>query len=92
MVEAARRDLDQYARQLPPALLAGIRIEYGVPWQAICQQAKTDRVDLIAVGSHGYGGLDRLLGTTAARVVNHADRSVLVVRSLELLDDLLAKG
>jgi len=33
------------------------------------------------IGSHGYGGLDRLLGTTAARVVNHADRNVLIVRN-----------
>ena len=35
---------------------------------------------LIVIGSHGYGGIDHLLGTTAARVVNHADRPVLVVR------------
>ena len=41
---------------------------------------------VIVIGSHGYGGLERLLGTTAARVVNHADRAVLVVRSPELLD------
>ncbi|HVU00723.1 MAG TPA: universal stress protein [Polyangiaceae bacterium] len=32
------------------------------------------------MGSHGYGTLDRVLGTTAAKVVNHAARSVLVVR------------
>jgi nucleotide-binding universal stress UspA family protein len=37
-------------------------------------------VDLIVIGSHGYGALDHVLGTTAAKVVNHADRSVLVVR------------
>ena len=28
-------------------------------------------------GSHGYHGLDRVLGTVAAKVVNHADRDVL---------------
>ena len=91
LVQTARRELDEYARQLPPALLANVRIEYGVPWQAICDAAKVDEVDLIAIGSHGYGGLDRLLGTTAAKVVNHADRSVLVIRALDLLDDLLAR-
>jgi len=31
-------------------------------------------------GSHGYGGLDRVLDTTAARVVNHALCSVFVAR------------
>ena len=36
--------------------------------------------DLIVIGSHGYGAIDRVLGTTAAKVVNHADRTVLVVR------------
>jgi nucleotide-binding universal stress UspA family protein len=29
----------------------------------------------------GFGKLDRLLGTTAAKVVNHTDKSVLVVRT-----------
>ena len=42
--------------------------------------SKVTGADLIVVGSHGYSGIDHLLGTTAARVVNHADRSVLVVR------------
>ena len=44
-----------------------------------------ENVDLIVIGSHGYGGIDRVIGTTAAKVVNHADRSVLVVRSPERL-------
>ena len=52
----------------------------GVPWDTICTVAKEDNVDLIVIGSHGYDILDRIVGTTAAKVVNHADRSVLVVR------------
>jgi len=35
------------------------------------------------MGSHGYGFLERLVGTTAARIVNHARCSVLVVRGEE---------
>ena len=38
--------------------------------------------DLIVIGSHGFGTIDRILGTTAAKVVNHAERNVLVVRTL----------
>ncbi|MEA2697027.1 MAG: hypothetical protein QOI66_1298 [Myxococcales bacterium] len=91
LIEEARRELDGYAHELPAALLPSVRIEYGSPWQAICDEAKAEQVDLIVIGSHGYGGLDRLLGTTAAKVVNHADRSVLVVRAHELLDELLTK-
>ena len=76
----ARGDLEELGRQVPPDLLAGQRVALGTPWQSICQTAKELDVDLIVVGSHGYAMLDRLLGTTAAKVVNHADRSVLVVR------------
>ena len=36
-------------------------------------------MDLIVLGSHGYGTLDMLLGTTAGRVANIATRNVLVV-------------
>ena len=43
------------------------------------------RYDLIVIGSHGYSGIDRLIGTTAAKVVNHAKQSVLVVRAAERL-------
>lgn len=58
-------------------------MQVGVAWDGICSYAKEHDVDMIVIGSHGYGILDRLVGTTAAKVVNHADRSVLVVRSRE---------
>ena len=64
-----------------PAELAGERlVVVGVPWQAICDTARRIDADLVVIGSHGYAGFDRLLGTTAAKVVNHATCSVLVVR------------
>jgi nucleotide-binding universal stress UspA family protein len=47
--------------------------------------ATEEDVDLIVIGSHGYHDADRVLGTTAAKVVNHADHSVLVVRAPERL-------
>jgi universal stress protein F len=77
----ARADLDELAKRLPPDLLQATNVRVGTPWDAICTEAKEQNVDLIVIGSHGYAGLDRILGTTAAKVVNHADRSVLVVRN-----------
>jgi nucleotide-binding universal stress UspA family protein len=68
------------ARKVDPSLIEGFLVELGIPWQSICRAALEQDVDLIVIGSHGYGGIDRLIGTTAAKVVNHADRSVLVVR------------
>jgi nucleotide-binding universal stress UspA family protein len=76
----ARASLDEQAASVPSALLEKTEVVVGVPWQAICETARREEVDLIVVGSHGYGGLDLLLGTTAAKVVNHAGCSVLVVR------------
>jgi universal stress protein F len=77
----ARRELEEASKQVPPNLLEGLGAQVGVAWDAICSAAREQDADMIVIGSHGYGILDRLLGTTAAKVVNHADRSVLVVRS-----------
>ncbi len=49
------------------------------PWRSILAAADRLDVDLVVIGSHGYGGLDHLLGTTAGRVVNLSRRNVLVV-------------
>lgn len=79
----AKREIEEAASNVPPELLDGAFAQVGVAWDAICSAAREYDVDLIVIGSHGYGLLDRLLGTTAAKVVNHADRSVLVVRPPE---------
>ncbi len=79
----AKREIEEAAANVPPELLDGAYAQVGVAWDAICSAAREHDVDLIVIGSHGYGLLDRLLGTTAAKVVNHADRSVLVVRALD---------
>jgi nucleotide-binding universal stress UspA family protein len=54
-------------------------VRLGQPWRLILEVADELDVDLIVLGSHGYHGLDRILGTTAARVANVANRNVLVV-------------
>ncbi|HMI89165.1 MAG TPA: universal stress protein [Polyangiaceae bacterium] len=81
--ERARAELSELGRTAATGVPWEIRIETGSAWQAICQAARAVDAALIIIGSHGYGALDRVLGTTAGRVVNHADRSVLVVRSVE---------
>ena len=56
-------------------------VAIGQPSKVILESAQDLDVDLIVVGSHGYQGWDRLLGTTAANIANHADRNVLVVHA-----------
>lgn len=58
-----------------------IVVALGTAWDSIVRTAREVDADLIVVGSHGYTAVDRVLGTTAAKVVNHADRNVLVVRT-----------
>jgi nucleotide-binding universal stress UspA family protein len=85
LVDVLRRRALEYLNEMratvPPELVDATDVEIGVAWQAICAAAKRQQADLVVVGSHGYTGLDHLLGTTAAKVVNHATCSVLVVRS-----------
>jgi universal stress protein F len=84
LVDTLRHDaqayLDARAKEVPPELLAGVRVEMGIPWEAICHAAKALDADLVIIGAHGYAGIDHLLGTTAARIANHVDRSLLIVR------------
>jgi nucleotide-binding universal stress UspA family protein len=80
LVSDAHRQLEELAKAVPAEVPVTIRVDLGNPWQRLCEVAKQDNVDLIVIGSHGYAGLDRILGTTASHVVHHADRSVLVVR------------
>jgi nucleotide-binding universal stress UspA family protein len=67
------------ASRLPPLAVATPIVRVGQPWRTILELADELDVDLIVLGSHGYHGLDRILGTTAARVANLARRNVLVV-------------
>ncbi|MGB5546198.1 MAG: universal stress protein [Polyangiales bacterium] len=66
--------------------LSGLTVELAVtadhaPAKAICEYAESHGVDLIVVGSHGRGGVERwLIGSVAERVVRHATANVYVVR------------
>jgi nucleotide-binding universal stress UspA family protein len=82
LTEQATKYLQDLAQLVPKELFGGHRtiVEVGSPWSGVCTAANEERVDCIVIGSHGYRGLDKVLGTTAAKIVNHATCSVLVVR------------
>jgi universal stress protein F len=79
----AKAYLAECEAKVPTAARGGTLVVIGSPWQSICETAHRLGCDLIVVGSHGYSGIDRVLGTTAAKVVNHASCSVLVVRAAQ---------
>lgn len=80
LVEAAHQELSDLRRSLSAPLPGEIHVRLGRPAQVVCEIAEAIPADLLVVGSHGFDTLDRLLGTTAAKIVNHAPCSVLVVR------------
>lgn len=80
LVDKAKKDLEVLAKTVPAGVIEALDVHIGTPWDTICREAKARDCDLVVVGSHGYSGLDRILGTTAAKVVNHCEVSVLVAR------------
>jgi nucleotide-binding universal stress UspA family protein len=57
-------------------------IAYGPVVDKIIETANTEDADLIAMTSHGYGGLTRIFyGSVAAGILNRIDRPLFIVRS-----------
>lgn len=79
---AGRKHLDGLVAK---AKRAGVRTRAllleGVPYERIVRAAKTQRADLVVMGTHGRTGLARFfLGSVAERVVAMAGCPVLTVR------------
>jgi|SRR5690242_14406211 len=53
---------------------------WGIPGEEIVRIARQEGADLIMVGSHGRHGLGLLLGSTANRVLHHAECDVMAIR------------
>jgi nucleotide-binding universal stress UspA family protein len=83
----AERELGSFAAGHPRASLDPPEVGVGQPWRAILDAAERLGSDLIVLGSHGCGGLDRLLGTTAGKVANHASCNVLIVHESDAPSD-----
>ena len=75
-----RAEFQRLIASAPDLHFAAPVIVDGDPWRRILEVGTRLNVDLIVVGNHRYHGVERVLGTVASRVVNHADRNVLVVR------------
>lgn len=77
-MDEQRKKLEALTAQA--GLDAEIRVVMGTPHIRILEAVGKDRPDLVVIGSHHPGLQDYFLGSTAARVVRHADCSVLVDR------------
>ena len=80
LVEHGEKELQELTKDLEEGLVAGIHCRIGQPADVLCELAEELSADLVVIGTHGYDRIDRVLGTTAAKVVNRAPCSVMVVR------------
>jgi nucleotide-binding universal stress UspA family protein/hemerythrin-like domain-containing protein len=80
LVAEAEADLVFRSECIPEKLRDGVMVEVGEPWSTICEVARAYEADVVVIGAHRYGLVARMLGTTAAKIVNHLDRPVMVVR------------
>jgi nucleotide-binding universal stress UspA family protein len=77
--QQALEELQALAAGRPRVVVEPPELGAREPWRVILETAQRLGADAIVIGSHGYAGWDRVLGTTASKVANHADRAVLVV-------------
>ncbi|MBT3361464.1 MAG: universal stress protein [Rhodospirillales bacterium] len=81
MLEQAHDDLHAFsAREISEGVRVQHIISHGSIYKEILDAAVKVRADLILMAAHGPGLGDYLIGPNAARVVRHANCSVMVVR------------
>ena len=82
-VQEARRYLDELtAREAAKGVVAHGLVEHGPIVATILRLAAEQSADLIAMASHGRGGLaDVYYGSVAAGVLQRIDRPLLIVRA-----------
>lgn len=86
-VAAAKAKLEKFGAEFVGLeTLSKTLVRTGSPFREIADAARTLKVDLMIISTHGYTGLKHvLLGSTAERVVRHATCPVLVVREPEFV-------
>lgn len=82
ILEHSRQTIHEELQAIANAasIKADIEIRSGHPYKTILDKATKVEADLIIIASHKPGLQDYFLGSTAAKVVRHANCSVLVVR------------
>lgn len=78
--EDGRRAVERAAELAPEDVAVETQVVEGSPSRAIVDQARPGECDLVVMGTHGRGGIDRLLlGSVTERVVRRAPVPVLAV-------------
>ena len=89
-ITVTQEQIDQNGELALEATLVGIdcsqvvlnkRMESGHPVTVILEQIKKDNIDLVVMGSHGYGAITgSVLGSVSQRVLQRASCPVLIIK------------
>ncbi|HZK53145.1 MAG TPA: universal stress protein [Desulfosporosinus sp.] len=89
-ITVTQEQLDQNGELALEATLTGIetepvvitkRVESGHPVTIVVEQIKKDNIDLVVMGSHGYGAIaGSVLGSVSQRVLQRASCPVLIIK------------
>ena len=82
LVAAARKELDKFLAQRLPAGIEPVKsVLHGRAFMEIIRYARTEKIDLIVIGTHGWSALRQVLvGAVADKVIRKSPCPVLSVR------------
>ncbi len=85
--EEASSKLEELRTRAPKEVKLEIALEENLePYEAILRKSRSWNADLIAMGTHGRGGLEKLLmGSVASKILHRSDRHVMLLRSDSIL-------
>jgi nucleotide-binding universal stress UspA family protein len=80
MLQQTRLELERFAASVDGARIGRPVVAAGEPAKEILAAARRLKMDIVVIGTHGLGGIDRLmLGSTVQKVLAQADAPVLAV-------------
>jgi nucleotide-binding universal stress UspA family protein len=83
----AERKLEELRTKAPKEAKVETALEENLePHEAILRKSRSWNANLIAMGTHGRGGLEKLLlGSVASKVLHRSDRNLMLLRSDSML-------
>ena len=94
MHDAGRKYLDKTEKRLAArGIDVAVRIAAGDPAETIIDAAKKEKVDLIAISTHGRSGIPRwVLGSVADKILHESKLPMWLVRPRQIINQLLKES
>jgi nucleotide-binding universal stress UspA family protein len=94
MHDAGRKYLDKTEKRLAArGIDTAIRITAGDPAETIIDMAKKEKVDLIAMSTHGRSGIPRwVLGSVADKILHESKLPMWLVRPRQIINQMLKES